>query len=80
MGEYKYGGKGWGTRTERQTHKQTHQKFPQPLRHILFYDLKHHLLPFGHGDTVKAGEGKCDSLNEQVFVEQPLAPPGSANK
>ena len=44
--------------------------------------MKLYLKPFGRGGAVKLWEEKDDSLNElmtRLFVEQPLASPGSAN-
>ena len=47
----------------------------------MFYKWKHHFKPFGRDSTVKIFELKDESINEwvtKVFVEQPLASPGSA--
>ena len=52
------------------------------IYHILFYTWKSYLKPFRRGGAVKLWEEKDDLINElinyEVFVEQPLASPGSA--
>ena len=45
--------------------------------------MKCYLKPFGRGGAVKLWEEKADLINElitRLFIEQPLASPGSAKK
>ena len=49
---------------------------------MIFLSWKSYLYSFGRGGALKLWEEKDQSLNEwitEVFVEQPLASPGSAN-
>ena len=51
------------------------------MQHSLLYDWKHHLKPFGLGGAVKPEEEEDQRLIESIttlFVERPLALPGSA--
>ena len=51
------------------------------LWHSLFHNWKSYIYPFGRGGAVNMLEEKDRSLTEwitEVFVEQPLASPGSA--
>ena len=55
-------------------------------QYSLCHDWKHHFQPFGRDGAVKIFYLKDESINQSVnelitemFVEQPLALPGSAN-
>ena len=54
---------------------------PIPVQHSLFSDCFLHFQPVGLDGAVNTGEEEGHSLDQQimaVFVEQPLASPGSA--
>ena len=50
------------------------------MQPILFHDLRHYLKPIVNDGAVKSGEKNSHAVKQStMFVEQPLALPGSAN-